>query len=267
MLEFYIKIIKAVLMTIFDSIILGAVEGFTEFLPISSTGHLILLSHLLGLEQTQSHKTFEVVIQLGSILAVLFLFSHKLLANKNLWFKIIIAFIPTALFGFLFYKTIKSLFGVQTVSIMLIAGGIIFLIIEYFRKNHDDTKDKTVDELSIKESFIIGVFQTLSMIPGTSRSGSTMIGGLLVKLSRKSAAEFSFLLAIPTMFAATAYDLFKNRHELVVDDYSLLAIGFITAFIVAFFTVKAMMKFLTTHTFVIFGIYRIIIGVIFLYYI
>lgn len=254
-------------MTIFDSIILGIVEGFTEFLPISSTGHLILLSHLLGLEQTPSHKTFEVVIQLGSILAVLFLFSHRLLANKNLWFKIIIAFIPTALFGFLFYKTIKSLFGVQTVSLMLIIGGIVFLIIEYFRKNRDDTKDKTVDELSIKESLVIGLFQTLSMIPGTSRSGSTMIGGLLVKLSRKSAAEFSFLLAIPTMFAATAYDLFKNRHELVVDDYSLLTVGFITAFIVAFFTVKAMMKFLTTHTFVIFGIYRIIIGVVFLYYI
>jgi len=254
-------------MTIVDSIILGVIEGFTEFLPISSTGHLILASQLLGLEQTASHKTFEVVIQLGSILAVLFLFSHRLLANKALWLKVIVAFIPTALFGFLFYKTIKSLFGIQTVSIMLIVGGIVFLVIEYFRKNRDDTKDKTVDELSIKESLVIGMFQTLSMIPGTSRSGSTMIGGLLVKLSRKSAAEFSFLLAIPTMFAATAYDLFKNRNELAVDDYSLLAIGFITAFIVAFFTVKATMKFLTTHTFVIFGVYRIILGIAFLYYI
>lgn len=268
MLELHnLKNIKSSFMTIFDSIILGTLEGLTEFLPISSTGHLILASHLLGLEQTAGHKTFEVAIQLGSILAVLFLFSHKLIANKTLWFKIIVAFVPTAIFGFLFYKTIKSLFGVETVSIMLIVGGIVFLVIEYFRRNHDDTKDKTVEDLSIKESFIIGLFQTLSMIPGTSRSGSTMIGGLLVRLSRKSAAEFSFLLAIPTMFVATAYDLFKNRNELVVDDYSLLAIGFITAFIVAFFTVKAMMKFLTTHTFVIFGIYRIIVGIVFLYYI
>lgn len=267
MLELHTKITKVVLMTIFDSIIFGVVEGFTEFLPISSTGHLILLSHLLGLEQTASHKTFEVVIQLGSILAVLFLFSHKLLVNKTLWYKIIVAFIPTALFGFLFYKTIKSLFGIETVSVMLILGGIAFLVIEYLRRDHDDSKDKSVDELSIKESLIIGLFQTFSMIPGTSRSGATMIGGLLVKLSRKSAAEFSFLLAIPTMFAATAYDLFKNRNELVVDDYSLLAVGFVTAFTVAFFTVKAMMQFLTTHTFVAFGIYRIAVGIVFLYYI
>ena len=166
-----------------------------------------------------------------------------------------------------FYKTIKSLFGIETVSIMLILGGIAFLVIEYLRRDRDDSKDKSVDELSIKESLIIGLFQTFSMIPGTSRSGATMIGGLLVKLSRKSAAEFSFLLAIPTMFAATAYDLFKNRNELVVDDYSLLAVGFVTAFIVAFFTVKAMMQFLTTHTFVAFGIYRIAVGIVFLYYI
>jgi len=254
-------------MTILDSIILGVIEGLTEFLPISSTGHLILVSHLLGLEQTAAHKTFEVSIQLGSILAVLFLFSQRLLVDKTLWLKIAVAFLPTAIFGFLFYKTIKSLFGIETVAIMLIIGGIIFLIIEYFRKDHDDSTDKTVDELTIKESLMIGLFQTLSMVPGTSRSGATMIGGLFARLSRKSAAEFSFLLAIPTMFAATAYDLFKNRNELVVDDYSLLAIGFTTAFLVAFITVKAMMKFLTTHTFVGFGVYRIVVGVVFWFFI
>ncbi|MDD5372919.1 MAG: undecaprenyl-diphosphate phosphatase [Sulfurimonas sp.] len=251
-------------MTILDSIILGVIEGLTEFLPISSTGHLILVSHFLGLEQTNAHKTFEVSIQLGSILAVLFLFKQKLLVNKTLWIKIIAAFLPTALFGFLFYKTIKSLFGIETVAIMLIVGGIAFLIIEYFRRDHNDSNDKSVDDLSIKESIMIGLFQTLSMVPGTSRSGATMIGGLFARLSRKSAAEFSFLLAIPTMFAATAYDLFKNRNDLVVDDYSLLIIGFITAFLVAFATVKAMMKFLTTHTFISFGIYRIVVGVLFL---
>ena len=247
-------------MTVLDSIILGIVEGFTEFLPISSTGHLIVISSFLGLEQTNAHKTFEVSIQLGSILAVLFLFAQRLLANVSLWIKIIIAFLPTAIFGFLFYKTIKALFGIETVAIMLVIGGIIFLLIEYFRRNHDDTKDKTVDDLTIKQALTIGIFQSFSMIPGTSRSGATMIGGLFAGLSRKSAAEFSFLLAIPTMFVATFYDLYKNRGVMVVDDYSLLAIGFLTAFVVAFFTVKAMMKFLTTHTFVVFGIYRIIVG-------
>ncbi len=251
-------------MTIIDAIILGFVEGLTEFLPISSTGHLIVISSFLGLEQTNAHKTFEVAIQLGSILAVLFLFAKRLLVDKMLWVKIIIAFLPTAIFGFLFYKTIKSLFGMESVAIMLIIGGFIFLIVEYFRRNHDDSKDKTIDELSIKEALTIGLFQSLSMVPGTSRSGATMIGGLFAGLSRKSAAEFSFLLAIPTMFVATFYDLYKTRNEMVIDDYSLLAVGFVTAFVVAFFTVKAVMNFLTTHTFIVFGIYRIIFGILLL---
>lgn len=251
-------------MTVIDAIILGIVEGFTEFLPISSTGHLIVVSSFLGLEQTTAHKTFEVAIQLGSILAVLFLFAKRLLIDKMLWVKIIIAFLPTAIFGFLFYKTIKSLFGMESVAIMLIIGGFIFLIVEYFRRNHDDSKDKTINDLSIKEALTIGLFQSLSMVPGTSRSGATMIGGLFAGLSRKSAAEFSFLLAIPTMFVATFYDLYKNRHEMIIDDYSLLAVGFVTAFVVAFFTVKAVMNFLTTHTFVVFGIYRIIFGILLL---
>lgn len=251
-------------MTILDSIILGVIEGLTEFLPISSTGHLIVVSSFLGLEQTNAHKTFEVAIQLGSILAVLFLFVKRLLVDKMLWLKIIIAFLPTAIFGFLFYKTIKALFGPESVAIMLIIGGFIFLIVEYFRRNHDDEKDKTIDDLTIKEALTIGLFQSLSMVPGTSRSGATMIGGLFAGLSRKSAAEFSFLLAIPTMFVATFYDLYKNRSEMIIDDYSLLAVGFITAFVVAFFTVKAVMNFLTTHTFVVFGIYRIIFGILLL---
>jgi undecaprenyl-diphosphatase len=251
-------------MTIIDSITLGVVEGLTEFLPISSTGHLIAVSKFLGLEQTNAHKAFEVAIQLGSILAVLFLFVKRLLVDKMLWLKIIIAFLPTAIFGFLFYKTIKALFGVESVAIMLIVGGFIFLIVEYFRRNHDDSKDKTIDDLTIKQALIIGLFQSISMVPGTSRSGATMIGGLFTGLSRKSAAEFSFLLAIPTMFVATFYDLFKNRNDMIIDDYSLLAIGFVTAFVVAFFTVKAVMNFLTTHTFIVFGIYRIIFGILLL---
>ena len=254
-------------MNIFDAIILGTLEGLTEFLPISSTGHLILASHILGLQQTDAHKTFEISIQLGSILAVLFLFAQKLLASKSLWLKISVAFLPTAVFGFLFYKTIKSLFGIETVSIMLIIGGIVLLAIEYFRRDYDESKNISIDDLSIKQALTIGLFQSISMVPGTSRSGATMIGGLFCGLSRKDAAQFSFLLAIPTMFVATGYDLFKNRATMIVDDYSLLAIGFVTAFVVAYLTVKAVMNFLTTHTFVLFGIYRIIVGVVFWYFI
>jgi undecaprenyl-diphosphatase len=250
-------------MTLFDAVILGTLEGLTEFLPISSTGHLILASHFLGLEQTSAHKTFEVCIQLGSILAVLFLFAKRLLVDKTLWIKIILAFLPTAILGFLFYKTIKSLFGIETVSIMLIVGGIVFLVVEYLRRNHDDSKDKTISDLTFKESLLIGLFQSFSMVPGTSRSGATIIGGIFSGLSRKSAAEFSFLLAIPTMLVATAYDLYKNRETMVIDDYSLLAVGFFTAFIVSYFTVKAVINFLTNHTFVVFGIYRIIVGLVF----
>jgi undecaprenyl-diphosphatase len=254
-------------MTLFDSLLLGALEGVTEFLPISSTGHLILVSQLLGLQQTAAHKAFEVSIQLGSILAVLFLYAQRLLQDKTLWFKIAIAFLPTGVLGFLFYKHIKALFGVETVSIMLIAGGVVFLIIEYFRRDKAIDEGKDLRELTIKEAFTIGVFQSLSMVPGTSRSGATLIGGLFMGLNRKSAAEFSFLLAIPTMFIATSYDLIKHRHELVMEDWSTLIIAFITAFVFAFVTVKAFVGFVSRHTFVPFAIYRIIVGIIFFYFV
>jgi undecaprenyl-diphosphatase len=252
-------------MTIIDSLLLGALEGVTEFLPVSSTGHLILASQLLGLQQTAAHKAFEVSIQLGSILAVLFLYAQRLLQDKQLWFKIAIAFLPTGALGFLLYKHIKALFGVETVSIMLIVGGVLFLVFEYFHRNQPITEGKDLSQLSMKEALAIGFFQSLAMVPGTSRSGATLIGGLFMGLSRKSAAEFSFLLAIPTMFIATAYDLLKHRHEMIVDDWSMLIVAFITAFIFAFATVKAFVGFVSRHTFVPFAIYRIIVGVIFFY--
>ncbi len=252
-------------MTIIDSLLLGALEGVTEFLPVSSTGHLILASQLLGLKQTAAHKAFEVSIQLGSILAVLFLYAQRLLQDKQLWFKIAIAFLPTGALGFFLYKHIKALFGVETVSIMLIVGGILFLVFEYFHRNQPITEGKDLSQLSMKEALTIGFFQSLAMVPGTSRSGATLIGGLFMGLNRKSAAEFSFLLAIPTMFIATAYDLFKHRHEMIVDDWSMLIVAFITAFIFAFATVKAFVGFVSRHTFVPFALYRIIVGVIFFY--
>jgi undecaprenyl-diphosphatase len=254
-------------MTLFDALILGALEGVTEFLPVSSTGHLILASQLLGLEQTNAHKAFEVAIQLGSILAVLFLYAKDLMKDKTLWIKLIVAFVPTGVLGFLFYKHIKALFGVETVSIMLVAGGIVFLAVEYFRRNKAIDEGKELDELTYKEAFLIGVFQSLSMIPGTSRSGATIIGGLFLGLKRKSAAEFSFLLAIPTMMIATAYDLIKHRHEMIVDDYTMLIVAFVTAFIFALATVKLFVGFVSRHTFVPFAIYRIIVGILFFYFV
>jgi undecaprenyl-diphosphatase len=252
-------------MTLFDSLLLGALEGVTEFLPISSTGHLILASQLLGLQQTAAHKAFEVSIQLGSILAVLFLYAQRLLQDKTLWFKIGVAFLPTGVLGFLFYKHIKALFGVETVSIMLIAGGVVFLIVEYLRRNKGVEEGEDLSELTLKQAFIIGLFQSLSMVPGTSRSGATIIGGLFLGLNRKSAAEFSFLLAIPTMIIATAYDLIKHRDVMVVDDWSMLIVAFVTAFVFAFATVKLFVGFVSRHTFVSFAIYRIVVGLIFFY--
>lgn len=254
-------------MTLFDSLLLGALEGVTEFLPVSSTGHLILASQLLGITQTDAHKAFEVSIQLGSILAVLFLYAGRLLHDKALWLKIGVAFLPAGVLGFLFYKQIKSLFGVETVSIMLIAGGIVFLIVEYLRRDKGVEEGKDLSELTLKEALIIGVFQSFSMVPGTSRSGATIIGGLFLGLNRKSAAEFSFLLAIPTMIIATAYDLIKHRDAMVVDDWSMLVVAFITAFVFALATVKLFVGFVGRHTFVSFAVYRIIVGIIFFYFV
>lgn len=252
-------------MTLFDAMLLGALEGVTEFLPVSSTGHLILASQLLEIQQTAAHKAFEVSIQLGSILAVLFLYAKYLMNDKTLWIKLAVAFVPTGLLGLLLYKYIKALFSVETVSFMLIAGGLVFLAVEYFRRNKAIDTGKGLDELSYKEAFMIGLFQSISMVPGTSRSGATIIGGLFLGLKRKAAAEFSFLLAVPTMIVATAYDLLKHRHEMVVDDWTMLIVAFITAFIFAFFTVKLFVGFVSRHTFTPFAIYRIVVGFIFLY--
>lgn len=252
-------------MDILQAIILGILEGFTEFLPISSTGHLILASELMGIAQDEAHKTFEVVIQLGSILAVVFFFKDKVFKDFNLWTKLIVAFIPTGILGLTLYKLIKSLFAPSTVAYMLIIGGIIIIAVEYFRKE-DKSSISTTDEITYKKAFLIGLFQSFAMVPGTSRSASTIVGGLLLGLNRKTAAEFSFLLAIPTMFVASSYDIYKNYHTLNFDNWVVLVVGFITAFIFAFLAIKTLMKFISRFSFVPFGVYRIILGIIFLYY-
>lgn len=250
-------------MTLIDSVIFGIVEGVTEFLPISSTGHMILAAKLLGLKQDSFQKTFEVVIQLGSILAVIFAFKERIFTSLELWKRLIVAFIPTAILGFTLYKIIKSLFAPSTVAYMLIIGGIIFILIELFYKEKEHHIDD-VDKVSYKQAFLIGLFQSLAMVPGTSRSGATIIGGLLLGLKRKTAAEFSFLLAVPTMLAATGYDTLKHYHEFDTSNLLALLVGFITAFIVALAVIRWFLDFIKRHTFIPFGIYRIIIGSIFL---
>ncbi len=249
-------------MGILESIILGIVEGITEFLPISSTGHLILASHIMGIQQTTAHKTFEVAIQLGSILAVVFLYRERLFKDIDLWKRLIVAFIPTGILGFLLYKLIKSLFSSYVVSIMLIVGGIIFILIEYLHRNKE-YPIKSLDKISYPKAFLIGVFQSFAMIPGTSRSGASIIGGLILGLDRKVAAEFSFLLAVPTMFVATGYDIFKNYKDFQPENWTTLITGFVTAFIFAVISIKFLLGFIKKHTFIPFGIYRIIVGILF----
>ncbi|WP_457644234.1 undecaprenyl-diphosphate phosphatase [Persephonella sp.] len=253
-------------MSIIESIILGIVEGLTEFLPISSTGHLILVSKLLGIEQTDAHKAFEVAIQSGAILAVVFLYREKLTHSIDLWKRLIVAFIPTGILGFLLYKIIKGLFSPYVVSVMLILGGIIFIAVELFYKKSEHQIDDIL-KIPYHKAFFIGVFQSIAMIPGTSRSGATIIGGLLLGLDRKTAAEFSFLLAVPTMFAATSYDILKNYHHFHIENWLTMVTGFITAFLFAVVAIKLFINFVSRYNFIPFGVYRIVLGSVFLFFI
>jgi len=252
-------------MTIFDSVILGTIEGFTEFLPISSTGHLIVASHFLGINQTAVTKAYEVIIQFAAILAVVLNYKEKFSLKKiELWKKLILAFIPIGAVGFLFSHQIKALFSVEIVAIMFIVGGIVFLLVEKFYIPKERSYIDNVEDVTYKQSVWIGVAQIFALVPGTSRAGSSIIGALLVGLSRKASAEFSFLLAVPVMSAVTGYDLLKHYHEFSNANLITLAIGFVVAFIVAFVTIKLFLKFLEKFTFVAFGIYRILFGLLLL---
>ncbi len=253
-------------MDIFQAVIIGIIEGFTEFLPISSTGHMIVASAMMGLEQDSVQKSFEVIIQFAAILAVVLLYKDKVFKEFDLWKKLILAFIPIGAMGFLFSKQVKALFSIEVVAWMFIIGGIVFLIVEYFYKEKDHFVQE-VEEVSYKQALIIGIAQCFSLIPGTSRAGSTIIGGMLSHLSRKASAEFSFLLAIPVMAAVTGYDILKHYHEFNFDNGVVLAVGFVTAFIVAYITIKLFIEFLSRFTFVPFGIYRILFGIFLLLYI
>jgi undecaprenyl-diphosphatase len=248
-------------MNLIQAIIIAIVEGITEFLPVSSTGHMVVTSTLMGISHEQFTKLFTVVIQLGAILSVIVLYWKRFIQSFNFYYKLFVAFIPAAIFGLLFSDQIDALLENATVvGVMLILGGIFFLFVD---KLFDDKNAK--DEIpSYFKSFIIGCFQCVAMVPGVSRSAATIIGGLSQKLTRKAAAEFSFFLAVPTMFAATAkkiFDFYGEGITLNTEQIKLLAVGNVVAFIVAMIAIKSFITFLTKHGFKLFGYYRIIAGI------
>ncbi len=262
-------------MNIIQAIILAIVEGLTEFLPVSSTGHMIIVSSFMGIAHDDFTKLFEVCIQLGAILSVVLIYFKDFFKSINFYVKLFIAFIPTAILGLLLKKKIDALLeNVEVVAFMLLIGGIILLFVDkWFAKNEtraentssqdvldeNANKEKSID---YKTSFIIGCFQCLAMVPGVSRSAATIIGGLTQKLNRKTAAEFSFFLAVPTMFAATAKSLWDEKELLMksTDKIDLLLIGNVVAFIVAYLAIKSFIGILTKYGFKVFGYYRILIG-------
>ncbi len=248
---------------------LGIIEGLTEFLPISSTGHLIIIGDLIGYNDETS-KVFKIVIQLAAILAVCWDYRERLMrtvrgiktdpVEQRFVSLLFIAFLPAAVLGLMFHSTIKALlFNPITVATALIVGGFIILYVE---KRAYHPRIESVDDMRWPDALKVGFAQALAMIPGTSRSGSTIMGGLIFGLSRKTAAEFSFFLAIPTMFAATAYDLYKNWTLLHASDIPVFAVGFVFSFISAMWAVRGFIRFISNHTFVVFAWYRIVFGLV-----
>ena len=251
-------------MNFIQACIFGIVEGVTEFLPISSTGHLMLASRSMGIIQSEFVKSFEIAIQSGAILAVVILYWKELFKGLDIWKKILTAFLPTAVIGALLYKVIKTFFlgSVSVVLWALFLGGIALIIFEIFHGEKEDSSDG-LTSISYPQALIIGFFQSIAVIPGVSRAAATIVGGLAAGLKRKTIVEFSFLLAVPTMCAATALDLVKSAHAFKEDEFFLLGVGFIVSFLVALLAIKFLLVFIKKHTFVPFGIYRILVAAVF----
>lgn len=245
--------------------IISVVEGITEFLPISSTGHMIIVSDFLNLEQTEKLKSFKGMIQFFAILAILFIFKEKVDVKKiELWQKIAVAFIPIGLVGFIFSDFIKSLFDIQIVAWAFIVGGIALLFSENFFKLKEKKEVKDIEDITFLDSLKIGLFQLFSLVPGTSRSGATMFGGMFVGINRKISSEFSFLLAVPTTLAVFSFDFISFFQVFKKSDFIFLAFSGIISFLSAYLSVKIFLKFLEKFTLFAFGLYRIIFGIILL---
>ncbi len=251
-------------MTLLHAILLGIVEGLTEFLPVSSTAHLMLTSELLRLPTTESLKTFEIAIQFGAILAVVWLHREKLFTSTAVWARVLAAFIPTAIIGFVLHDVIKDVLleSIPTVLWSLSLGGIVLIAFSvFFKEKKSDAVE--VEEITLRTAVLIGVAQALAIVPGVSRAAATIVGGQLLGVSRKTIVEFSFLLAVPTIGAAAGYDLLKSRDALSAADIPLLLTGAVVSFIVAALTIKWFLKTVSRTPFAVFGIERIVIAVLF----
>lgn len=253
-------------MNYLQAIILGIIEGLTEFLPVSSTGHLIIGSSLMGIDPNDKFvQLFIVAIQLGTILSVVVLYFKRFLKSLDFYYKLFVAFIPAVILGLLFNKQIEQLLGsIEVVAISLLLGGIVLLFVDKMFKN---PLQDNADKISYPSAFKVGIWQCLAMIPGVSRSAASIIGGMQQKLTKKAAAEFSFFLAVPTMFGATVkklYDFYKDGYDISGHEWGLLGIGNLVGFIVAIVAIKSFISFVTKHGFQAFGVYRIIIGVVIL---
>jgi undecaprenyl-diphosphatase len=262
--------------SLLNAFILGVVEGLSEFLPISSTGHLIIVSDLLGVNDEKG-KVFEIVIQLGAILAVVWEFRARLLrafsglarepVQQRFAMNLFVAFLPAAIVGLAFQKQIKAyLFNPVSVAMALIVGALVIFLVERWYKRHGAPRVTSVDDMTWKDALKVGIAQCFSLIPGTSRSGATIMGGMMFGLSRQVATEFSFFLAVPIMFAATGYQLVKYRDLLHGNDLAPFAVGFVVSFVFALIAVKALIRYVASHDFNAFAWYRIALGIVVLAY-
>jgi undecaprenyl-diphosphatase len=253
------------MINIFQALVLGVVEGLTEFLPISSTGHLVLFSQLLGVVQSDYAKTFEIAIQGGAILAVLVLYWRHLL-NWRVWRQILIAFIPTGIVGLFLYKVVKTyLLGNVTIVLWALGlGGLLLIIFEYFyqSKFKQDGGGVEITQLSPRQLLSLGLWQCCALIPGVSRSAATVVGGLLMGLPRSTIVEFSFLLAVPTLLAATGLDVINNIQLFSSNQALILLVGLVTAFVVALVSIRWLLNYVQNNNFITFGAYRIILAVV-----
>jgi len=251
-------------MSVIQAVILGVVEGFTEFLPVSSTGHLILFSDLLGIAQTGFVKTFEISIQLGAILAVVAIYWRRFLLEPEVMKRIVAAFLPTAIVGFSLYPFIRRLFESEmTVVVSLFLGGVAIVLFERWYGRRDEEGEDDLSKMTYGQAALVGLAQAVAVIPGVSRSGATILGGLSLGLSRTAITEFSFLLAAPTMAAATGYDLLKSVGSFSPDDVPALLVGLAVSFLVAFLAVSSFLRYVKTHTFTAFGWYRMAAALLF----
>lgn len=252
-------------MTLFHSLILGIIEGLTEFLPISSTGHMVLVSYFLHIEENQTLATFEIIVQVGAIVAVVVLYFKKLFEIKIIK-KIIVAFIPTGIIGLVVFPHIKAwLQNPLLVAFTMLIGGILILIIEnWYGKKLDKVGVNETKNITYKQAFLLGIYQAIAVVPGVSRSGAMIVGGLTMKLSRKLLTEFTFLLAVPTMVVATLYTIYKKHEELAIDSFAPIIFGTVISFIVALFVIRYFLNYIRSHSFKIFGWYRIVLGIILL---